>query len=509
MISDNTDSSAQITLAGAMSGQTIKERYLLICLLGTGGWSEVYEAFDKQLNRKVAVKILYQHLTWKSESLKRFQAEAESAASISHSNVVSIYDFGFLDGGQPFIVMQLVPGKTLKGLLETQGLMQWRQALEIFLAVCEGLNSAHKLGVIHRDIKPSNILIAEDGAVRLTDFGLAKQINAASGASLTQSGETIGTPYYMSPEQCLGEDIDSRSDIYSLGCLMYETLAGKPPFEGNTLFEILLNQVNYEPKPLITKEKKDIPKDFESVVFKCLSKKAAERYASIEELKQDIIKVKDGKPLNIKISHHNKHALGLPFDRSKISTKTLILSLTIFLLVVLEGTFVGLSGGLYPGIKLPALTAFKPHNGLVNPVRPPGLADLMPTQTMFLPALNSSGILFRRGQMSTAQQGFKMYNYEGIILNGSNLVPFTAAETIDPENNLARCSITYAGNLSTTFQIPNGKQITLKNIRSVDTTHEENGYFSTVVRCHNASDYQFATREDGQVDEFSTPDNTQ
>lgn len=506
MTGDSIDSTSPLVLAGAMSGQTIKERYLLVCLLGTGGWSEVYEAFDKQLSRRVAVKILYQHLTWKSESLKRFQAEAEAAASISHNNVVSIYDVGFLDGGQPFIVMQMVPGSTLKGLLETKGSLEWRQATEIFLAVCEGLNSAHSLGVIHRDIKPSNILIAEDGSIRLTDFGLAKQINAASGASLTQTGETIGTPYYMSPEQCLGEEIDLRSDIYSLGCLMYETLKGHPPFEGNTLFEILLNQVNYLPQPLITKEKKDIPRDFEAIVFKCLRKKNTERYDSVDDLKQDLVKVRDGIPLKIKHMQLGKQAPASFSRRSKVSTRTLLLSLSIGIFVISEVIFTALSGGLYPGIKMPAISAFKVTNGEVNPVRPPGFADLMPQQTMFLPALNTSGILFRRGGVSSTEPGFRTFNYDGMLLNGSNLVSFSASETIDPESDLAQCSITYAGNLSAKFKLPNGKQIILRNIRNIDTVHEENGYFSTTIRCHNSKDCTFATRENAQVDSFSISD---
>lgn len=492
-----------------LAGQLINDRYLLVHLIGRGGWSEVYEAFDQQLNRKVAVKILYQHLSWKSDSLRRFQIEAEAAAKIEHGNVAAIYDLGFLKGGQPFIVMQLVEGTTLKGLQAARGELPWSEAVDIFLAICEGLDAAHQMGVIHRDVKPGNVLIsATDGSIKLTDFGLAKQLNLDVASSLTNTGETIGTPFYMSPEQCKGEAVDLRSDIYSFGCLMYETLSGQMPFSGNTLFEVLVNQVNYEPYALVTEKRSSIPLDLEAVVLKCLSKRPQDRYSSVQELRDDLKKVKEGVPVGFRVARAGAgKASELPARGDKVERKRKNLFLwcagLICLLPVL--TFALISGGLSFGVKIPSLTSFESRQGVFNPARAPGLADLNPGQTLFFPVFNSSGMLFRRAWQTAREKesGFRTYNYTGLFLHAGGLTSFSAAETIDPEDQIAESSITYGGRMGAGLLLPDGKQSMFDNMRSVDTVHTESGYLEAVVRSHNAPDSVFEVRENAQVDSFS------
>ncbi|MBI5174921.1 MAG: serine/threonine protein kinase [Candidatus Melainabacteria bacterium] len=495
--------------AGSMAGQLINERYLLVHLIGTGGWSEVYEAFDQQLNRKVAVKILYQHLSWKSDSLRRFQIEAEAAAKIEHGNVVAIYDLGFLKGGQPFIVMQLVEGTTLKAQQTALGELPWPEAVEIFLSVCDGLEAAHKMGVIHRDIKPSNVLISSsDGSIKLTDFGLAKQLNLDVASSLTNTGETIGTPFYMSPEQCKGEAVDLRSDIYSFGCLMYETLSGQMPFSGNTLFEVLVNQVNYEPPALVTEARRSMPLDLEAVVLKCLSKRAQDRYSTVQELRDDLKKVKDGVPVGFRVDR--AAVTGVRDLRAHRSSRRPLLRWAGAGCLLLFLTFALVSGGLSPGVKIQALTGFESSHGVFNPVRGPGLADLNPGQTLFLPVFNSSGMLYRRAwqTMKEKESGFRTYNYAGMLLNEGGLTSFSASETLDPEKQISESSISYGGKMSAVFLHPKGKEM-IDNIRSIDTIHQENGYLETVVRSHNAPDSIFQVRENAQVDSFSAAETMQ
>ncbi|MBL8084609.1 MAG: serine/threonine protein kinase [Candidatus Obscuribacter sp.] len=490
---------------GSMAGQLINERYLLVHLIGTGGWSEVYEAFDQQLSRKVAVKILYQHLSWKSDSLRRFQIEAEAAANIEHTNVVAIYDLGFLKGGQPFIVMQMVEGTTLKAQQTARGELPWSEAVDVFLSVCDGLEAAHRMGVIHRDIKPSNVLIStSDGAIRLTDFGLAKQLNPDVASSLTNTGETIGTPFYMSPEQCKGEAVDLRTDIYSFGCLMYETLSGQLPFSGNTLFEVLVNQVNHEPPALVTGERCSMPLDLEAVVLKCLSKRPQDRYSSVQELRDDLKKVKEGVPVGFRVDRPVVAARQLPADAYR-SSRSLVLWWAGAGSLLLVLTFALLSGGLSLGVKIPALAGFESRHGVFNPARGPGLADLYPGQTLFLPVFNPSGMLYRRSWRTAGdkESGFRTYNYAGMILNAGGLTSFSASETLDPEDQISESSISYGGKMSAVFLYPQGKESAIDNIRSVDTTHRESGYLETVVRSHNAPEAVFQVRENAQVDSFS------
>lgn len=208
--------------------------------VGIGGWSMVYRARDEKLQRLVAVKLLHLPLASDQEKRRRFENEARAASRLSHPNIVATYDYGLTPMGQPYIVMEHLEGETLADRLKRSGKLSPAQAVEIFKQAAEGLAYAHFRGLVHRDIKPSNLFITEGTVggctVKIVDFGLAKSLGPAGEISeITSTGQTIGSPAYMSPEQCLGEKLDGRSDVYSLTCSLFESMAGVKPFAGNPM----------------------------------------------------------------------------------------------------------------------------------------------------------------------------------------------------------------------------------------------------------------------------------
>ena len=211
-------------------GRTIANRYEILEKTGVGGMATVYTAKDLVLNRHVAVKVLKEEFTTDEEFVKRFNTEALAAASLSHANIVSIYDVGNEDNIY-YIVMELVRGKTLKQIITENGLISWKWATNIAIQIASALEVAHKNNIVHRDIKPHNIIITEDGVAKVTDFGIAK---AVSNSTITAFGTTIGSVHYFSPEQAKGGYTDAKSDIYSLGVVMYEMLTGQVPFDADT-----------------------------------------------------------------------------------------------------------------------------------------------------------------------------------------------------------------------------------------------------------------------------------
>lgn len=275
-------------------GKVFAEKYDIVSLLGEGGMSKVYKARHKLMKRTVAVKLLHESATRDETAKARFQQEAEAASALSHQNVVTVHDFGFTDSGHAFFVMDCLEGRSLEELLMDAQTLPLARIIEIFTQGCDGLEHAHRKGIIHRDIKPSNLVIIkqEDGSdlVKLVDFGIAKVLTPAAEGErrqLTQTGEVFGTPAYMSPEQCNGTQLDKRTDLYSFGCMMYEALSGEPPFLGNTFINTIVKQLNEAPKSFAEKAPNvNVPPAIEAVVMKCLEKNPEDRYGSAQELKQ-------------------------------------------------------------------------------------------------------------------------------------------------------------------------------------------------------------------------------
>ncbi|MCL4369382.1 MAG: protein kinase, partial [Chloroflexi bacterium] len=228
-----------------MIGRVLNGRYQLSALLGEGGMAVVYEAEDLLLGRKVAVKVLREQFAADPGFLARFQREARSSAALSHPNIVAVYDVGS-EAGTQYIVMELVPGRTLKEILQEEAPLGAARIIELGRQICEGLEYAHQHGIVHRDVKAHNILVTRDGWAKIADFGIAVALGAAS---LTQSGYVVGSAHYISPEQAKGEQSTASSDLYATGVLLYEMATGRLPFEGETSVVVALKQIQEDPVP--------------------------------------------------------------------------------------------------------------------------------------------------------------------------------------------------------------------------------------------------------------------
>ncbi len=288
-------------------GTLVSKRYRVLTLIGLGGWSVVYKAKDVTLNRLVALKILHAHLSPWSDKVKRFQREAEAASALNHPNVMTVFDCGVLSQGQPYLVMEYMEGLALSDIIRKEGQVSVKRCLPIFQQACDALAAAHDNGVIHRDLKPGNLLIVKsdqgEDLVKVLDFGLAKFVSQREEGfeDLTGTGETLGTPHYMSPEQCTGRQLDCRSDIYSLGCVMYEALSGKKPLPSESTFECMTKQLVETPLPLAQiRPDLHIPEALEAVVFKALSKDPCQRYQTMDSMKQALSGALAGGPAGAK-----------------------------------------------------------------------------------------------------------------------------------------------------------------------------------------------------------------
>ena len=267
--------------AGPRTGTVFAGRYEILGTLGKGGMGTVYRALDRELDDEVAVKVLqpaaFDEGTIVVVTLKQ---EIRLAQKITHQNVVRTHDFGEADGLR-FLTMEYVPGMTLRDILDKKGALALAPGLQIAKQLCRGLAAVHEAGIIHRDIKPPNIMVLPNGIVKLMDFGIARAAEGADPA--TQGGQTVGTPYYMSPEQVRGRELDARSDIYSVGVVLYELFAGKRPIEGRELGEVMRKHVSYEPEP-ITALRPDLPDLLERVLMPCLAKNPAQRPPTANDL---------------------------------------------------------------------------------------------------------------------------------------------------------------------------------------------------------------------------------
>mgnify|MGYP003293265008 CR=1 FL=1 len=267
-----------------LKGRLLGNRYEIIEKIGSGGMATVYKAKCRVLNRYVAIKILREEFTTDEEFIKRFEVEAQSAASITHPNIVSVYDV-CVEDNLYYIVMELIKGKTLKEIIiEERGALPWKWSVNIAIQIASALEVAHKNNIIHRDIKPHNIIITEDGVAKVTDFGIAK---AVSNSTITAFGTTIGSVHYFSPEHARGGYTDAKSDLYSLGVVMYEMLTGKVPFEADTPVSVALKHMQEEPIEPI-KLNSSIPQAVNDIILKALKKEPAQRYETATEMLQDL-----------------------------------------------------------------------------------------------------------------------------------------------------------------------------------------------------------------------------
>ncbi|MBD9098261.1 Stk1 family PASTA domain-containing Ser/Thr kinase [bacterium] len=265
-------------------GQKINNRYEIIRTIGEGGMANVYLGYDTILDRNVAIKVLRGDLSSDEKFVRRFQREALSASSLSHPNIVEVYDVGE-DNGLYYIVMEYIDGKTLKQLLKKRGSLTLSEAIDIMLQITDGMAHAHDSYIVHRDLKPQNIMIKDDGQIKITDFGIAMALNATQ---LTQTNSVMGSVHYLPPEQAAGKGCTIQSDIYSMGIIFYELLTGELPFKGDSAVEIALKQMK-EPLPDVHKMNKDIPQSIENIILKATAKNPKNRYQNVREMYQDLL----------------------------------------------------------------------------------------------------------------------------------------------------------------------------------------------------------------------------
>jgi serine/threonine-protein kinase len=269
-----------------MATQVLAERYELGERLGVGGMSTVLHAFDRRLERPVAVKLLAEHLADDRQFVARFRREALSAARLVHPNVVQVFDFGLDDAsGRHYIVMELISGQSGAEILREKGVLSVQEALPMIVQACRGLDYAHRNGVVHRDVKPGNLLRAEDGVLKLADFGIAKALSDES--AITQVGSVIGTAAYLAPEQAAGEQVGPQADLYALGVVTYQFLSGRLPYEAQSLTELALKQQREVPPPL-DELNPEVPAQLAVAVERALALDPRDRYADAEAFREAV-----------------------------------------------------------------------------------------------------------------------------------------------------------------------------------------------------------------------------
>ncbi len=309
-----------------MTGELLGGRYSMLDTIGEGGMATVYRATDTFLQRTVAIKVLRPQYASDAEFRERFRREAQSAAALSHPNIVNVYDVG-RDNGSNYIVMECVDGRTLNDIITSEGRLSADRTAEYSMQILDALGHAHSNGVIHRDIKPHNILITRDGRVKVTDFGIARAVSASA---LTETGRVIGTVNYTSPEQARGAAATAESDIYSLGVVMYEMLTGRLPFAGDTPVSVALKHVQEEPTPL-SLVNPGVPPEFERVVMRALAKSPDDRWRTARSFKSAIVRARqaaggnaqdkvpafdgeEGKAISA-IKDNDEHNITRPFEK--------------------------------------------------------------------------------------------------------------------------------------------------------------------------------------------------
>ncbi|MGM9876116.1 MAG: Stk1 family PASTA domain-containing Ser/Thr kinase [Bacilli bacterium] len=344
-------------------GQKINDRYEIIKTIGEGGMANVYLANDTILDRKVAIKVLRGDLSNDEKFIRRFKREALSVSNLSHPNIVEVYDVGEEEGNY-YIVMEYIEGKTLKQLLQKRGALTLNEVIDIMLQLTDGLAHAHDAYIIHRDIKPQNIMIEDNGLIKITDFGIAMALNSTQ---LTQTNSVMGSVHYLPPEQANGKGSTVKSDIYSLGILMYELLTGSVPFKGDTAVEIALKHMK-EKIPSIRKQNPTIPQSVENIVLKATAKNPKNRYDNVRDMYKDLQTAlqRDNEKRLVyeypendleetkvipQITKETKSVVDKPLEKEEESNDNSVLNekneknkLPIILAVVLLGTLIVLAG---------------------------------------------------------------------------------------------------------------------------------------------------------------------
>ena len=316
------------------TGSTFAGRYQIIEELGKGGMGKVYKAHDNEIKEKVALKLLKPEISADNKTIERFQNELKFARKIGHRNVCRMYDLNKEEGSY-YITMEYIEGQDLKGLIRQTGQLTVGKSVFIAKQVCDGLTEAHRLGVVHRDLKPQNIMIDKEGNARIMDFGIARSV---SEKGITAAGVMIGTPEYMSPEQAEAKEVDRRSDIYSLGVIMYEMLTGFVPFEGDTALSIAMKHKGEIPKDP-KEHNPQIPENLSQIILRCMEKEKANRYQKVEDLLSDLSNIEKGMPTTEKIIPKRK-----PLTSKEITVtfgvKRLIVPTLVFLAIVIAGVIV-------------------------------------------------------------------------------------------------------------------------------------------------------------------------
>ena len=339
------------------TGATFAGRYQIIEELGKGGMGRVYKVLDKEVNAKVALKLIKPEIASDKKTIERFRNELKVARDIAHKNVCRMYHLGKEEGAY-YITMEYVSGEDLKSFIRRSGLISVGKAISIANQVCEGLLEAHRLGVVHRDLKPQNIMIDQDGNARIMDFGIARSLRAKG---ITGSGVMIGTPEYMSPEQVEGKEADQRADIYSLGVILYEMVTGRVPFEGDTPFSIGVKQKSEIPRP--PKEiNEQIPEDLNRVILKCMEKDKEKRFQGVGELHSELMGLEKGIPTTERIVPERK-----PLTSREITVQFSLKKLLIPAIVIVAVVSIGLIlWQVLPGKKTaPLATSGKPSLAVV------------------------------------------------------------------------------------------------------------------------------------------------
>ncbi len=329
-------------------GTTIADRYEILSIIGKGGMGVVYKARQIQMDRFVAVKMLHAHVAADPQGLKRFLHDAKACGALQHPNLVQVHDSGVVNEKRPYLVMSYEEGKSLSQILESDGVLAPKRAMNIFMQVCDGLAHAHHKGIVHRDLKPGNILLTSNDQgpdfVKVVDFGIAKSLGPVGGEtqSITKTGETFGSPWYMSPEQCVAQTLDARSDVYALGCVMYHALTGRPPHVGESAFETMTFHVSKKPLPFrnVRPDLKIAP-ELEKAVFQAMEKVPEERWQSMMELKQKLRQVSQGVrvgmphlPLPQPPAKDPEHPAAAPTLPIKLSPRVVVLIVAIVLLLL-------------------------------------------------------------------------------------------------------------------------------------------------------------------------------